>query len=250
MSVDRVREPASPAVSVVIPSVPRYDHGPTVDCLRTQSIDDPYEILVVNDGSLDRSAARNRGLEAADADVVALTDDDTRPPRNWLAALDREFRDDADLVCLEGPVYGGARSRRPRHYVGCNLAVDRAAALAVGGFRSAFSEWREDVEFGWRMERDADGHCRFCREMRMCHPTVPRTAFDADLERRLAREYPDRYEEVMNAETHRRLYRRARAWGLTQPIQRAWNRLRRIRSRLSPGGETGVRCEQARGSRP
>jgi GT2 family glycosyltransferase len=159
--------------------------------------------------------------------VVALTDDDTRPPADWLATALSAFEADPDLACLEGPVYGGCRSFGPRHYVGCNLAVRRTAALDVGGFRSAYSEWREDVEFGWRMEAEADGNCRFEPSFRMCHPEVPRTAFDPDLERRLKREYPDRYEEVMEATVIRRCYRRARAAGLTQPLQRVRNEIGR-----------------------
>jgi glycosyltransferase involved in cell wall biosynthesis len=232
MGIEFVQRATNPAVSVVVPSVPAYDHEPTVACLEAQSFDAPYEIVLVDDGSIDRSEARNRGLEAASAEVVAMTDDDTRPPADWLSTAHEAFEADADLVCLEGPVYGGCRSFGPRHYVGCNLAARREAALAVGGFRSAFSEWREDVEFGWRMEAEADGHCRFEPSFRMCHPEVPRTAFDSALERRLRREYPDRYDEVMNVTPTRRLYRKARAAGITQPIQRVRTAVeRRIRGR-------------------
>lgn len=228
MGIEYAREVDEPAISVVIPSVPAYNHASTVACLNDQIIGKPYEVLVVNDGSIDRSAARNRGLRAATAAIVALTDDDTRPPEEWLANIHREFREDSELVCLEGPVYGGCRNFGPRHYVGCNLAVRRDAALSAGGFRSAFSEWREDVEFGWRMESDAPGVCRYSEAIRMCHPTVPRTAFDSELERRLKQEYPNRYAEVMDVTLTRRLYRWARAAGVTQPLQRVWTALCRV----------------------
>ncbi|WP_411967906.1 glycosyltransferase family 2 protein [Haloferax sp. YSSS75] len=225
MTVEHAVVAPNPVLSVVIPSVPAHDHSRTVEHLRSQTFTDPYEVLVVDDASLDRSAARNRGLESAAADVVALTDDDTAPPPEWLATIHRAFANDPDLVCLEGPVYGGCRSDVPRHYVGCNLAVRRADALAVGGFKSEFSEWREDVEFGWRMERDADGTCRFDPAMRMCHPSVPRTAFDATLEHELKTSYPHRYATIMNASVRKRLYRRCRSAGLTQPIHRLLNAL-------------------------
>jgi GT2 family glycosyltransferase len=227
MGIEYVRRASSPAVSVVVPSVPAYDHEPTMACLEAQDLDAPYEIVLVDDGTVDRSVARNRGLEAAAADVVALTDDDTRPPKEWLATALAAFETGPDLVCLEGPVYGGCRSFGPRHYVGCNLAVRREAALDIGGFRSAFSEWREDVEFGWRMEAAADGHCRFEPSFRMCHPEVPRTAFDSKLERQLKREYPERYAEVMDVTVARRGYRWARAAGITQPLQRVRNEIGR-----------------------
>lgn len=226
MGVERVRRSDDPAISVVIPSVPDYDHGPTVECLDAQTVSAPYEVLVVENGELDRSEARNQGLEAAAAPVVALTDDDTRPPEAWIGVALRAFEADPALVCLEGPVYGGARSFGQRHYVGCNLAVDRTAALSVGGFRSAYSEWREDVEFGWRMEREADGHCRFEPDFRMCHPSVPRTALKPELERRLREEYPERYDAVLDDARWKGLYRWARAAGITQPLQRVRNRIR------------------------
>lgn len=228
MSIEYAIRSDDPAISVVIPSIPTYDHETVLNCLDRQSIDDPYEVLVVDDGSLDRSEARNRGLQKATAHVVALTDDDTKPPIDWLSNIRREFRADPDLVCIEGPVFGGCRNLGPRHYVGCNLAVNREAALAVGGFRSDFSEWREDIEFGWRMEAEAEGVCRYSEDVRMCHPTAPRTAFKPDLERQLREEYPQRYEEVLNMAVSRRLYRRARALGLTQPFHQWLNGLRRL----------------------
>jgi len=228
MSVEWVLSAADPVVSVVVPSLPQYDHTATVDCLRRQTIEVPFEVLLVEDGSLDRSAARNRGLRAASGEVVALTDDDTRPPRDWLATIHRTFEADPDLVCLEGDVYGGARSFGPRRYVGCNLAVRREAALAVGGFRSAYAEWAEDIEFGWRMEADAEGHCRYEPAVRMCHPSVPRTSMDPASERRLREEYPERYREVLCRPRWQGLYRRARLHGLTQPLQRLLARVRGV----------------------
>lgn len=223
MPVKYVTRADSPVLSVIVPSTPTSDHTRTAAHLRNQTLTLPYEVLVLDDDSLDRSEARNHGLVHAAANVVAFTDDDTAPPDTWLETIHREFTNDPDLVCLEGPVYGGCRSTTPRHYVGCNLAARRETALAVGGFRSEFSEWREDVEFGWRMERDADGVCRYCPAMQMYHPSTPRTSFKPHLERRLEEAYPNRYATVMNATVGKRLYRWARSRGLTQPVHRALN---------------------------
>lgn len=215
-----------PTVSVVVPSVPSHDHARVVECLREQSLSDPYEVLVVNDADLDRCQARNRGLDAARSDVVAFTDDDCLPPSDWLAAVRSAF-DDPELVCLEGPVRGGSRYDGTRRYLGCNVAVRREAALAAGGYRSEYAAWREDTEFGWRMERR--GRCRYDEAMRMWHPTVPRTPLDPATERRLSEEYPDRYAAVVGTGLLDRLYRRARAVGLTAAVNRVRNRFRRTR---------------------
>jgi GT2 family glycosyltransferase len=50
------------------------------------------------------SAARNRGVEATTADVVAFTDDDVRVHPRWLWALGRRFASDARLDAVTGMV--------------------------------------------------------------------------------------------------------------------------------------------------
>lgn len=229
MTLREVRAAESPLVSVVIPSVPGHDRSSTLERLNAQVFDGTYEVLIVVDSDLDRSAARNVGLRAASADIVALTDDDTKPPPDWISTIWAEFEADSNLALLEGRVDGGSRYRGTRHYVGCNLAVRREAALAVGGFSSRYADWAEDTEFGWRMERDADGICRYSDIVGMCHPTVPRTRLDRRLERQLRSEYPHRYETVIEANRLRWLHRLARGWGLTQPIHRLLEKIRPTR---------------------
>ncbi|MFB6125754.1 MAG: glycosyltransferase family 2 protein [Halolamina sp.] len=235
MSLLRPVESAAPELSVVVGSTPEYDHAGVVDALRRQTASFPYEVLIVNDGDLDRSAARNVGLDAADADVVALTDDDCRPPPEWLRRIKEAFDRNPDLACLEGAVHGGAHYGGRRHYVGCNLAVDPEAALSVGGFDSDFAGWREDTEFGWRMERDATGNCRFDPQVRMCHPTVPRSPLDRRRERMLRRAYPERYATILDDTLGKRLYRTARAAGVTAAALSVMNRGRRFAGRVVPG---------------
>ncbi|WP_254769082.1 glycosyltransferase family 2 protein [Salinilacihabitans rarus] len=198
--VERPIDRPDPRVSVVVPTIPANDHEAVVETLREQTAD-AYEVLVVDDASLDICEARNAGIRAARGEIVALTDDDCRPPREWIDRIEAAFDRDPDLVCLEGAVDGGRTYDGERRYVGCNLAFDREAALAVGGFRPAFAGWRDDTEFGWRMERDADGRCAYADAVRMRHPDPPRASIDAALEERLKREYPDRYEAVLVPDT-------------------------------------------------
>jgi GT2 family glycosyltransferase len=102
--------------------------------------------------------ARNRGLGAADSDVVAFLDDDTVVDPRWLDALSAAFTDPAVHAAV-GPIRLACEGRRPRWLTdalapwwsaldlgdvdrrlehesgwGANLAVRRTAALAVGGF--------------------------------------------------------------------------------------------------------------------
>ncbi|PYM16057.1 MAG: glycosyl transferase [Candidatus Rokuibacteriota bacterium] len=102
-----------PSVSVVVCS---YNGSRTIrDCLKAlQRLDYPdYEVIVVDDGSRDRTAAiarsyrdvrvistpnrglsnaRNTGLAAATGDIVAYIDDDAYPDPHWLTYLVATFQ--------------------------------------------------------------------------------------------------------------------------------------------------------------
>ena len=110
----------APGVSVVVPA---YNAEGTVGaCLRAvlaqQDIDEPCEIILVDDGSIDRTAevaerfgprvkvlrqanrgagaARNTGVAAAQGEIVLFTDADCEPAPGWAAALVGAIRAGAD----------------------------------------------------------------------------------------------------------------------------------------------------------
>ena len=78
-------------VSVVIPSMGR----PTIElceaALRSQTRP-PDEIIIVRDEEWKGiGRARNAGIARSKGDLIALTDDDTVPPPDWLERLVRAF---------------------------------------------------------------------------------------------------------------------------------------------------------------
>ena len=155
-----------------------------------------FETIVVDDGSTDDSAdfveknfpwvrlvrsepcglshARNIGAAAAQGEVLAFTDDDCEPDREWIARLRRAFQKrifaaaggpnlppppktwEEAVVCAApgAPSHVMLDDEEAEHLPGCNLAVTRAAFDTIGGFDSQFHTAGDDVDFCWRL-RDA-----------------------------------------------------------------------------------------------
>jgi GT2 family glycosyltransferase len=152
-----------------------------------------FETIVVDDGSDDGtgdfvagnfpwvkhisidpgglSAARNAGAEAAMGEILAFTDDDCEPDREWLTRLSRIFTDGRfaaaggpnlppkprnrheAVVCAApgAPSHVMLDDEEAEHLPGCNLAVTKAAFEAISGFDPAFHTAGDDVDFCWRL---------------------------------------------------------------------------------------------------
>ena len=173
----------------------RNSEGRISACLNAigSMVGGPFETIVVDDGSTDStarivsrqfptlrlisippsglSAARNIGAENATGEILAFTDDDCEPDREWIIRLERAFHDlsvaaaggpnlppsarnPIEAVILSTP---GAPShvllgdKRAEHLPGCNIAVRREAFKKIGGFDPSFRTAGDDVDFCWRL---------------------------------------------------------------------------------------------------
>lgn len=194
MSVIRPIVHNDPIVSVVVPTLPKNDHELVIKSLYQQK-EECFEVILVNSPELSVCEARNLGLEEANGEIVAFTDDDCQPPADWIANIVEAFKKDSDLVLVEGPVYGGMSYKGYRKYPTCNIAVDRLVALSIGGFDEEFEYWREDTEFGWRMEDH--GQFTYSEEIKMFHPDRPRSSIKEENEQRLQQRYPEKYNKII-----------------------------------------------------
>ena len=180
-----------PRVSVVVCT---YNGAATLaDCLDgLQKLHYPdYEVIVVSDGSTDAvpqiaseydvrlvetenrglGSARNTGLRAATGEIVAYTDDDTRPDVDWLKYLAHTFTTTGYAAvggpnpippyargieqCVSnapgGPTHVLLTDRDAEHIPGCNMAFRKSALEAVGGFDPQFKIAGDDVDICWRL---------------------------------------------------------------------------------------------------
>ena len=109
-----------PFISVVIPAYnAEATIGVCITALQNQEFDRPYEIIVVDDGSTDKTpdiarqtgatvitipnsrpaAARNAGVRAARGEIVCCTDADCVADSNWLCEITSPFVDSNVAAC-------------------------------------------------------------------------------------------------------------------------------------------------------
>jgi len=215
--------------------------GRTLQAIAASDFEGDYELVVVDDGSTDDTGqiaerhgarvvrlegqhgpagARNAGIAATSAPLLAFTDADCTPTRQWLGAVVRALGD-ADLV--SGPVLpdegvpAGPFDRTLRladasdRFETANLAVRRTIAAEVGGFepfapvpgrpelglrpRPDQGHFGEDVVFGWRALR-AGARRVFAREALVHHAVFPRGPRGYVIERWRLRYFPALVREV------------------------------------------------------
>jgi GT2 family glycosyltransferase len=157
-------------LSVVVCSYNRADRlAPTLDALNRQTIRDRIEVVVVDDGSapaIDRGVveafgarlvshqvnrglapARNTGIDATVAPLVAFTDDDCRPEPGWAASLVTAYGDPA-VAAAGGPVLAASHSPFLQRYYRINEPVRPLEAELGRSHGVAYRFWlycRENV---------------------------------------------------------------------------------------------------------
>jgi glycosyltransferase involved in cell wall biosynthesis len=122
-------------ISVVIPTSGRASLAAVREGITAQSVA-PQEICVIEDR--DRRGpgwARNRGIERSSGDIIALLDDDTVPPPEWLAsmisALDETGADCAGGSFIESdPLLNDVRTTRP---LPCERILDGLGLVGNSG---------------------------------------------------------------------------------------------------------------------
>jgi glycosyltransferase involved in cell wall biosynthesis len=212
-------------VSVVIPARDAEAMiGRTVAAAVAQELDGEFEVLVVDDGSSDATAqvardagarvisnatplgpadARNAGVAATSAPLIAFTDADCVPAPGWLragvSALEHsdlvQGRVEPEPGVPVGPFDHVITVREETGlYETANLFVRREWFERVGGFKPfidpAQGHFGEDLVFGWAVRR-AGGRSAFAGDALVHHEVVVRPASAWIAERRRLRLFPE-----------------------------------------------------------
>jgi glycosyltransferase involved in cell wall biosynthesis len=177
-------------ISIVIATKDRAEYlHRTLASLEAQAGPPPFEVVVVDNGSTDataavveqwrtqasfavsyvtepqpnRAKARNRGVEAATGEYLLFCDDDVQAPSGWIAAHEAAHRDMREYV-VNGPILNvPSYENQPRPSLAnysraflctCNVSLSKSAFIGVGGFDEAFDLYGwEDTELGLRLRR-------------------------------------------------------------------------------------------------
>ena len=164
---------------------------------RTLTALGPADVVVVDNGSSDATAAvarahgarvvaeprpnrgraRNAGVRATDAELLAFLDADCVPDPGWLAALSACLRDHALVggrVIVEGGGFDAAWRLRQESTITAegwsgagNLGVRRELFDRLGGFDERFTHAAEDVDLCLRA-----GAIAYCPDAVVRHPAA------------------------------------------------------------------------------
>ena len=199
-----------PKASIVIPVRDAQSLiGDALDAVAVQEYEGEYEVIVVDNGSLDDTAAvaerhplaprvirrvrgegpgaaRNDGVAASSGEVIAFTDSDCRPTPGWLAAgvraLDGIALVQGAVLPPPGEAFGpfdhtlGVQSEYGL-YETANMFVTREWFDRVGGFEDFIRAgggrpFGEDAWFGWRVRRGGGGTA-FAQDALVHHAVIP-----------------------------------------------------------------------------
>ena len=211
----------APAVSIVIPTRNRARYlEVALASLAAQEFDAGYEVLVVDDGSTDDTAAvverarhrylgqsramglnaaRNAGVSASAAPVIAFLDDDVFAPAHWLRAVRDGAVNHPEFEAFGGPIRARFEGRSPSScgrerppittldlgpqdreadlVWGANMAIRRTAFELVGPFDESIANHGDEEEWLLRL-RAAGGRIAYVADAGVDHRRV---AEDADL---------------------------------------------------------------------
>ena len=250
MVTPSTRAPSAPAevslplFSVVIPSLGTSPGlAGTIEALARQSFPaERFEIIVVLDGAelavelgerlrargvrLERlarragpGAARNRGAALARGAILAFTEDDCLPDRDWLLRAAWRFEQGPEIEVLDGRTEKpGGRPLRVQPgdaplYLPTNLFVRRGLFERLGGYHEGFFDagggiyFREDSDFGFTLE-SAGARIVTAPEVRVTHPDEHPRFLDPlrwarryEMDALLRERHPDRFRAQI--EVHR-----------------------------------------------
>lgn len=212
---------------------------------------DKYEIIIVDDGSTDGtkvlvesyakvhnnlkyfnqghkglSASRNLGISKAGGGIIAFTDDDCIPDKDWLKKIGETFKSNPEMVGIEGKVITDKERRlfssapenlKGNKFTGANMAFKKESLEQIGLYDEKFRFYREDSDMAIRISKL--GKIMFNPDIIVYHPALP-IPYLQPIKRlplvcsdiRLFKKYPKEYSQLFGIVSKNELMQAFFAW--------------------------------------
>ena len=182
----------APAFEVVV--VDNGSSDGTAAMVRARAELVPFALRTLSVAEPNRAAARNAGIAATHAEIVAFVDDDVSLPPGFLAAHAFAHAKAGSSLAISGPIlnvpdYDAHPEPTVLNYSGaycctCNVSIRRADLETLGGFDAGFDLYGwEDTDLGVRLRRHGVGR-GFAWDAYLWHIKPPNTETLAVLERK------------------------------------------------------------------
>ena len=116
-------------------------------------------LIFISPGHQGAAKARIKAFAQAKGDIIAFTDEDTLPKKDWLSQIKKAFDAHPEAAGIEGKVYTDTIkplfSNAPENlhggiYIGCNTHYRRAVLEKVNYYDPEFYFWREDTNLAFK----------------------------------------------------------------------------------------------------
>lgn len=209
-----------------------------------------FPLLYIHTSNRGAVKARNTGESYATGDILAFTDDDCEPDKEWLSNVVKYF-DSEDVIGVEGMICSDHINDSQYRTV-CNVGFEGIGFMTanlfikhdifnlLNGFDERFDlpHFREDTDLGWRAQQY--GRIVYADDVKVFHPPHKRdkkrecraerdTFFEKDA--LLFQKHPDKFIELMLAENHyqktpgywENVVRGAQLYGVDLENSKLWN---------------------------
>ncbi|MDO8428052.1 MAG: glycosyltransferase [Candidatus Diapherotrites archaeon] len=120
---------------------------------------------------------RNVGWKNANTNIVAFTDDDCIPQKDWLTNLVHAFNQNPDIAGIEGKTtqdnqklfFHATENLTGRKFPACNFAVKKEWLEKIHGFDESYHFFREDTDLAFKII-SANGKILFDPSVIVYHP--------------------------------------------------------------------------------
>lgn len=138
-----------------------------------------YPVEIFSNPKISAADARNIGIKFSKGDIIAFTDSDCVPDKNWLKNIFRRFKNNPELVGTGGKmlplkpknnietfsanvflneimkfpkqIFKPLEKFLPGSFITANCAYRKESLIKVGGFNEFFKNNGEDIDLFWRM---------------------------------------------------------------------------------------------------